>query len=219
MQQSEVEGQVGRWTGPVERLSRRAGVDLMLKGERRMARKGGLERRGGAPPGQHGIRRRKVSLFGQQLDERQRAKRFYGVRERQFRRYYQDALRSHGEAPVGERMLSLLEQRLDNVVVRLGYATTRRQARQFVNHGHIQVNGERIGIPSYRVMPGDVVRVAPSAPIAPIARRARELTARIEAWLDADPANLAGTLVRPPARSEIDTPVREQLIIEGYSRG
>lgn len=209
---------MGRWTGPVERLSRRAGVDLMLKGERRMARKGGLERRGDAPPGQHKLRRRKVSLFGQQLSERQRAKQFYGVRERQFRRYYQDALRMRGDAPVGERMLSLLEQRLDNVVVRLGYATTRAQARQFINHRHVQVDGGRVNIPSYRVTPGQVVRIVPDAPVVPLARRAHELTAHVGEWLEADPANLAGTLVRPPTRAEIDTPVREQLIIEGYSR-
>ncbi len=210
---------MGRWTGPVERLSRREGVDLMLKGERRMKRKGGLERRGDAPPGQHTMRRRKVSLYGQQLRERQRAKHAYGVRERQFRRYYSDAVRVHGDAPVGERMLSLLEQRLDNVIYRLGYATTRAQARQFVTHCHVQVDGQKVNIPSYRVMPGQLVRIAPNAAVVPLAKRARELTAIVGEWLAPDVANLAGTLVRPPVRSEIDIPVREQLIIESYSRG
>ena len=137
---------MGRYTGPTEKLSRREGVELELKGARRLARKGGLERRGDAPPGQHGnARRRRESVYGLQLREKQRAKRYYGMRERQFRKVFREAQKSR-EGQVGERLMVLLERRLDNVVYRLGLATTRAQARQFVNHRHVQVNGRRVDI-------------------------------------------------------------------------
>jgi ribosomal protein S4 len=139
---------VGRYTGPVEKLSRREGVDLCLKGARRLNGKSALERRGPQPPGQHGrARRRRESVYAEQLREKQKAKRFYGVRERQFRRYVAAATRRR-EGVVGERLLQLLELRLDNVVYRLGLASTRPQARQFVSHGHVLVNGRRCDIPS-----------------------------------------------------------------------
>jgi small subunit ribosomal protein S4 len=209
---------VGRYTGPVERLSRREGVDLCLKGERRLNGKGALERRGLVPPGEHGSgRRRRASVYSEQLRQKQTLKRYYGVRERQFRRYLEDAARRR-EGVVGERLLQLLEQRLDNVVYRLGLATTRPQARQFVAHGHVFVNGARCDIASRRVIPGDVVMIAPGAAVRPVATAATEQMGRVAAWLQADFDTLAGKLLRLPARREIDAPVAEQLVVEFYSR-
>jgi small subunit ribosomal protein S4 len=210
---------VGRYTGPTEKLSRREGVELELKGARRLARKGGLERRGDAPPGQHGhSRRRRASVYGLQLREKQRAKRYYGVRERQFRRYFREANRGR-EGQVGERLMVLLERRLDNVVYRLGLATTRAQARQFVNHGHVQVNGRRVDIPSFLVKPGDVVAIALDSPIREAAHEATELIGRVAPWLQADFDGLTGKVLRLPERAEIDAPVNEQLIVELLARG
>ena len=155
---------MGRYTGPRERLSRRAGVDLELKGERRAARKGGLERRP-YPPGEHGRRSgRRPSTYSLQLHAKQAAKRYYGVRERQFRRYVREAQRTV-DALTGDRLLQLLELRLDNTLVRLGFAATRAQARQFVVHGHVEVNGRRCDIPSRRLRDGRRGRdPAPAAP-------------------------------------------------------
>lgn len=209
---------MGRYTGPVERLSRREGVDLCLKSERRLNGKGALERRGPVPPGEHGsARRRRPSVYAEQLREKQKLKRYYGVRERQFRRYVDEAARRR-EGIVGERLLQLLEQRLDNVVYRLGLAATRPQARQFVAHGHVLVNGARCDIASRRVVPGDVVMVAPDAAVRAAATAATEQMGRVGAWLEADFDTLAGKLLRPPVRREIDAPVAEQLIVEFYSR-
>jgi small subunit ribosomal protein S4 len=209
---------VGRYTGPVEKLSRREGVDLCLKGERRLAGKGAIERRGPQPPGEHGHRRRRrESVYAEQLREKQKAKRYYGVRERQFRRYVNEASRRR-EGVVGEQLLQLLEQRLDNVVYRLGLAATRPQARQFVSHGHVYVNGRRCDIPSRAVKPGDVVTIAPDAAVRPAATAATEQMGRVGAWLEADFDALAGKLLRLPTRREIDAPVAEQLIVEFYSR-
>jgi small subunit ribosomal protein S4 len=209
---------VGRYTGPVEKLSRREGVDLGLKGERRLNGKGALERRGPTPPGEHGnARRRRESVYAEQLREKQKAKRYYGVREKQFRRYVADATRKR-EGVVGDRLLQLLEQRLDNVVYRLGLASTRPQARQFVSHGHVLVNGKRCDIASRRVEPGDIVMIAPEAPVRPAASDATEQIGRVGQWLEADFDTLAGRFLRLPARAEIDAPVAEQLIVEFYSR-
>ncbi len=208
---------MGRYTGPVERLSRREGVELFLKGERALNGKSGLERRGPAPPGQHGLQRRaKQSIYAQQLRAKQRAKRYYGVRERQFRRYVDQAQRSTGLT--GERLLVLLERRLDNVVYRLGFATTRPQARQFVNHGHVLVDGRRVDIASYSVRPGQVVTLKPGSPVAPLAGAATELTSVVAGWLEADFEALAGRMLREPARGEIPAPVEEQLVVEFYAR-
>ena len=210
---------MGRYTGPTEKLSRREGVELELKGARRLARKGGLERRGDAPPGQHGrARRRRESVYGLQLREKQRAKRYYGVRERQFRRYFREASRGR-EGQVGERLMVLLERRLDNVVYRLGLATTRAQARQFVNHGHVQVNGRRVDIPSFLVSPGEVVAIALDSPVRAAAHEATELIGRVAPWLQADFDGLTGKVLRLPERAEIDAPVNEQLIVELLARG
>lgn len=209
---------MGRYTGPVEKLSRREGVDLCLKGERRLNGKSALERRGPQPPGQHGnARRRRESVYAEQLREKQKAKRYYGVREKQFRRYVAAATKKR-EGVVGEQLLQLLEQRLDNVVYRLGLASTRPQARQFVSHGHVLVNGQRCDIASRQVKPGDVVMIAPEAAVRAVSTVATEQMGRVGAWLEADFDTLAGKVLRLPVRNEIDAPVAEQLIVEFYSR-
>jgi small subunit ribosomal protein S4 len=200
----------------VGRLERREGVDLGLKGERAAAGKSPLVRRP-YPPGQHGRTwRRRVSTYGEQLREKQRAKRFYGLRERPFRRVFHRA--SRGTAVVGDELLRLLEKRLDNVITRLGFASTRAQARQFVSHGHVMVNGRRVDIPSYEVSPGDVVAIAGDAPIREVARAATELVAGVPPWLETDHDTLSGRVLRDPERSEIAVPVEPQRIVELYSR-
>lgn len=210
---------MGRYTGPVEKLSRREGVDLCLKGERRLAGKGALQRRGDAPPGQHPFRARKESVYGKQLREKQKLKRYYGVRERQLRRYLQEAVRHKtADEVAGERLLVGLELRLDNVVYRLGLATTRPQARQLVAHGHVDVDGSRCDIASRRVRPGSLVAIAANSPASNLARNATSLVGRVPAWLEADHDALAGRVLRPPSRDEIDAPVSEQLVIELHGR-
>jgi small subunit ribosomal protein S4 len=209
---------MGRYTGPVERLSRREGVELFLKGERALNGKSALERRGPSPPGQHGERRgRRASIYGQQLREKQRAKRYYGVRERQFRRYVTAASRKR-EGRMGEELLAQLEMRLDNVVYRLGFASTRAQARQFVSHGHVLVDGRRLTIPSYGLRAGQAVGLAVDSPVRPLSEAATELTSAMPGWLQVDFDRLEGTVVRRPERAEITTPGDEQLIVEFYSR-
>ena len=208
---------MGRYTGPTERLSRRAGVELELKGERRMARKSGLDRRA-HPPGDHGARSgRRRSTYALQLAAKQAVKRYYGVRERQFRRYVSEAQRAT-DTRTGERLLQLLELRLDNVLTRLGFAATRAQARQFVVHGHVDVNGWRCDIPSRLVSEGDVVALRAESPVRPAAGAATELIDRVPAWLLADHDALVGRVLREPQRSEIQAPIEEQLIVEFYSR-
>jgi small subunit ribosomal protein S4 len=209
---------MGRYTGPVERLSRREGVELFLKGERALNGKSALERRGPAPPGQHGERRgRRASIYGQQLREKQRAKRYYGVRERQFRRYVNAASRKR-EGRMGEELLSQLETRLDNVVYRLGFASTRAQARQFVSHGHVLVDGRPVTIPSYGLRAGQTVALAVDSPVRPLSEAATGLTSAMRGWLQVDFDRLEGIVVRRPERAEITAPVDEQLIVEFYSR-
>ena len=155
---------MGRHTGPVEKLSRREGIELYLKGERMLLGKSGIERRGTAPPGQHGQRRQsRPSIYALQLREKQRAKRYYGVRERQFRRYVREATRQREER-MGDELLARLERRLDNVVYRLGLASTRAQARQFVTHRHVLVNGRLVTIPSFLVDEGPRRRTAHEQP-------------------------------------------------------
>jgi small subunit ribosomal protein S4 len=208
---------MGRHTGPVERLSRREGVELELKGIRRLAGKSALERRGAVPPGEHGRgRRRQPSVFAQQLRAKQVLKRMYGVRERQFRRYVREAQRSRERT--GDRLLESLERRLDNVIYRLGFATTRAQARQFVSHGHVLVDGRRVTIPSFRVKPGQVVALGASSPVRPVAADSAELLARVAAWLETDPDGLSGRVLRNPAREDVYVPIDEQLVVEHFSR-
>jgi small subunit ribosomal protein S4 len=209
---------MGRYTGPTERLSRREGVDLELKGLRRLAGKSALERRGPVPPGEHGgsRRRRQPSTFALQLRAKQVLKRMYGVRERQFRRYVREAQSARDRT--GDRLLEILERRLDNVIYRLGFATTRAQARQFVNHGHVFVDGRRVTIPSYRVKPGQVVGLRDTSPVRPVAAESAELLARVAPWLETDPDALVGRVLRVPVREDVVVPVDEQLVVEHFSR-
>ena len=208
---------MARYTGPVEKLERRLGVSLALKGERRLAGKSALEKRPYAP-GQHGQRRAKISEYGLQLREKQNAKFMYGVSEKQFRRLFQEAARREGNT--GALLVQLLEQRLDNVVYRMGFATTRRFARQLVTHGHILVNGKRVDIPSYRVEPGSKVEVAEKSKNNPQIVRAIDLTAQtgIVAWVDVEKEKKFGIFTRNPEREEVIIPVEERFIVELYSK-
>jgi small subunit ribosomal protein S4 len=209
---------MGRYIGPVEKLERREGVSLDLKGERQLLRKTSLERRGPVPPGQHGAaRRRAPSVYGRQLREAQKLKIAYGVRERQLRRLV-DRARRNREVTAGEALLELLERRLDNVVFRLGLASTRRQARQFVSHGHIHVDGRRLDIASAEVGDGQRVTLAPGAPVAPLSLESADRIGAIPAWLEVDHEALSGRVLRAPERSEVAMPVAEQLVIERYAR-
>jgi small subunit ribosomal protein S4 len=206
---------MGRYTGPVEKLSRREGVELFLKGERALNGKSALERRGDAPPGQHGqARRKKPSIYQTQLRAKQTAKRYYGIREGQFRRYVDKANRAQGVT--GEELLNLLERRLDNVVYRLGFAGTRAQARQFVNHGHVRVDGKKVDIASFLVKEGQTIAI--HGPVREVASASTELTGVVSGWLQTDFEALEGKVLRLPVRSDINAPVNEQLIVELYSR-
>ena len=208
---------MARYTGPVEKLERRLGVSLALKGERRLAGKSAFEKRPYAP-GQHGQRRAKISEYGLQLREKQKAKFMYGVSEKQFRRLFQEAARREGNT--GALLVQLLEQRLDNVIYRMGFATTRRFARQLVTHGHILVNGKRVDIPSYRVEPGSKVEVAEKSKNNPQIIRAIDLTAQtgIVAWVDVEKEKKFGIFTRNPEREEVIIPVEERFIVELYSK-
>ncbi|RMF44182.1 MAG: 30S ribosomal protein S4 [Anaerolineae bacterium] len=212
---------MARYRGPVCKLCRREGEKLFLKGTRCFSPKCSFERRNYAP-GQHGrsamFRRRRESDFARQLRAKQRARRVYGVLERQFRRYYETALQRRGLT--GENLLQILESRLDNVVYRLGYAASRAEARQLVTHGHFNVNGRRTDVPSMLLKDGDVVEVREGSrkrkyfkDLAAIAE-----TRSVPAWLSRDLNNLSGSVLRLPERAEIDGNLNEQLIVEYYSR-
>ena len=203
---------------PVCRLCRREGVKLFLKGEKCVT-KCTLERRQQLPPGQHGLaRRRKVSDYGIQLRAKQRARRLYGVLETQFRHYFERAERSQGVT--GTVLLQHLERRLDNVVYRLGFAASRREARQLVSHRHFAVNGRTVNIPSYQVRAGDVVSVREgSRKLGPIENAQALIQGRpVPEWLTVDSEKLAGKVERYPERTEMDAFIDEQLIVEFYSR-
>ena len=209
---------MARYVGPACRLCRREGMKLFLKGERCYGEKCAIERRN-VPPGQHGKgRRARMAGYGLQLREKQRVKRMYGVLESQFRRYFKQADRKKGVT--GETLLQLLEKRLDNVVYRLGFATSRPQARQLVRHGHFTVNGRRADIPSYSVRAGDKVAVRKNSVKNPaIIYAMEEVKGRgIPEWLQLDPENLAGLLTSIPTRDQLNLPVQEQLIVELYSK-
>ena len=166
----------------------------------------------------HGAaRRRRPSIYADQLRQKQRLKRYYGVRERQLRRYVRDAARRR-EGRMGDHLLTLLERRLDNVVYRLGFAGTRAQARQFVTHGHVLVDGRKVDIPSYSLRPGQSVAIRSGSPVVPAVQAALDLSGRMPGWLEADVEALSGTVLREPARNEIPTPVEEQLIVEYFAR-
>ena len=206
---------MARDTSPQCKQCRREGMKLFLKGERCLTDKCGVERRA-YPPGDHGRGRMKQSEYRLQLREKQKARRFYGVLEGQFRTYYDKASRQPGVT--GENLLRLLETRLDNVMVRLGFAASRRQARQLVRHGHWSVNGRRVDIPSYHVRPGDVIAVKAGTGAETVIRDATELVSSVPAWLEADHDSLTAKVLRLPDRDEIVTPVQEQLIVELYSK-
>jgi small subunit ribosomal protein S4 len=209
---------MARYIGPVCRLCRREGMKLFLKGERCYTDKCAIEKRN-VPPGQHGrSRKAKMVGYGIQLREKQKVKRTYGVLENQFRRYFEAADRQKGVT--GELLLQMLERRLDNVVYRLGFATSRAQARQLVRHGHFTVNGKKVDIPSYAVRSGDSVAVRSGSAQNPTIQHAmEEVKGRgIPEWLLFDSAALAGRVSQLPTREQINLPVQEQLIVELYSK-
>lgn len=208
---------MARYRGPVEKLERRLGVSLAMKGERRLAGKSALDKRPYAP-GQHGQRRTKISEYGLQLREKQKAKFMYGISEKQFRKLFQEAARREGNT--GALLVQLLEQRLDNVVYRMGFATTRRFARQLVTHGHVMVDGKRVDVPSFRVNAGAKVEIVERSKNNPQIVRAIDLTAQtgIVAWVDVEKDKKFGIFTRTPEREEVIIPVEERFIVELYSK-
>ncbi len=208
---------MARYTGPRCRLCRREGSKLFLKGDRCFSEKCAFERRSYAP-GQHGKGRIKVSDYGIRLREKQRVRRIYGVKESQFRRYFEIADRQKGVT--GTNLLVLLERRLDNVVYRLGFADSRSQARQLVKHGHFLVNGRRVDIPSFQVKVGDEIRVREkSKDIVPIVQAIEAVARRgVPDWLELDADNRKGVVKAVPERSHITMPIQEQYIVEFYSK-
>ena len=209
---------MARYIGPVCRLCRREGMKLFLKGERCYTSKCAIEKRN-LPPGQHGkARKAKMLGYGLQLREKQKVKRTYGVLENQFRRYFEAADRQRGIT--GETLLQLLERRLDNAVYRMGFATSRAQARQLVRHGHFLVNGKKVDIPSYSTREGDVVTVLGRSQKNPTIEHAmEEVKGRgIPEWLSFDANSITGRIVSMPTREQINLPVQEQLIVELYSK-
>jgi small subunit ribosomal protein S4 len=211
---------MARYTGPACKLCRREGTKLFLKGTRCLTEKCAIERRAYAP-GQHGQstgRRRKASEYSKQLREKQKVKRIYGLSERQFRNVFERVLKEPGVT--GEALLVALESRLDNMAYRMGFAISRRQARQLVRHRHIQVNGRTVDVPSYRVRPGDEVRVAEtSRELIPI-KIAREQFGRGQpvTWVQVDPDKAVGRMTERPTRETIPIAAQEQLIVELYSK-
>ena len=209
---------MARYSGPVCRLCRREGSKLFLKGSRCLSDKCAIERRN-YPPGQHGRRRgRRPSDYQVQLREKQKVKRIYGVFERQFRKYFKEAAQRRGIT--GEDLLIGLERRLDNVVYRTGLALSRAHARQLVRHGHIQVNGGRVDIPSYQTSQGDVIAVASGSKKNVEIKMAAENATAVERpnWLQADLDSLEGRVVQLPTRADLDIDIQEQLIVELYSK-
>jgi small subunit ribosomal protein S4 len=209
---------MARYSGAVCRLCRREAMKLFLKGERCYTEKCAIEKRN-FPPGQHGkTRKAKLAGYGLQLREKQKVKRIYGVLEDQFRLYFESAERTRGIT--GETLLQLLERRLDNVVYRLGFATSRPQGRQLVRHGHFSVNSRKVDIPSYIVKAGDVVGIREGSQKNPAVLHAmEEVKGRgVPAWLELQPEQMAGRIVSLPNREQINLPVQEQLIVELYSK-
>jgi small subunit ribosomal protein S4 len=208
---------MARYTDPVCRLCRREGAKLFLKGSRCYTKKCAFERRP-SPPGQHGVRRRKVGDYGLQLREKQKVRRIYRVLEKQFRNYF-DAAESR-PGVTGENLLRLLELRLDNVVFRLGIAPSRDAARQLVTHGHFAVNGRPTNIPSYQCKPGDTVTVRESRRTREPFKNAKETlrSVSVPEWLTLDPATLTGTIAAAPRRDQMPLELNEQLVVEYYSR-
>ena len=206
---------MARYTGPSCRLCRREGQKLFLKGERCYSSKCALEKRAYAP-GQHGQDRKKKSNYGLQLREKQKAKRFYGLQETQFLNYFKKAAAKKGMT--GENLLVMLETRLDNVVFRMGFASSRKEARQLVLHGHFTVNGKKVDIPSAAVKAGDVVAVKAKSTSSPKFKEIKEMTISTPEWISIDTQKLEGKVLAVPTRAQIDTPVAEHLIVELYSK-
>ena len=206
---------MARYTDANCRLCRREGQKLFLKGERCYSTKCAMEKRSYAP-GQHGQGRKKVSEYGTQLREKQKAKRFYGLQEAQFRNLFDKAVKRKGIT--GENLLMFLETRLDNVVFRLGFASSRKEARQLVTHGHFTVNGRKVNIPSYLCSEGDIIKVKEKSTQSPKFREIKEMTITVPSWLTVEVDKLEGKVLNLPTREEIDTPVAEHLIVELYSK-
>lgn len=210
---------MARYNGPVCRLCRREGMKLFLKGERCHTEKCAIEKRN-FPPGQHGKDRKpKIVGFGLQLREKQRAKRYYGVLEGQFRNLFEKAAKQKGVT--GENLINMLERRLDNTIYRLGFGTSRNQSRQIVRHGHVTVNGRKCNIPSFIVRPNDVVEIAESSKKHPTILAARDATAHAPTpnWLEVDRENLKAKVLSIPRRDElVQIQLNEQLIVELYSK-
>ena len=206
---------MARYTDANCRLCRREGQKLFLKGERCYSGKCAIEKRNYAP-GQHGQSRKKVSDYGLQLREKQKAKRFYGMQEKQFRNLFDKAARKQGKT--GENLLILLETRLDNAVYRLGFASSRKEARQLVVHGHFTVNGKKATAPSMQLKAGDVIKVKEKSTSSPKFKEIKEMSITVPSWMAVDVDKLEGKVVAMPTREDIDTPVAEHLIVELYSK-
>lgn len=206
---------MARYTDASCRLCRREGQKLFLKGERCYGTKCAIEKRNYAP-GQHGQSRKKISDYGLQLREKQKAKRFYGLLETQFRNLFDKAAKKKGMT--GENLLIMLETRLDNTVFRMGFASSRKEARQLVTHSHFQINGKKVDIPSYEVKAGDVIKVKEKSTNSPKFKEIRDMAISVPSWLTVDVEKLEGRVLVLPKREDIDTPVAEHLIVELYSK-
>ena len=206
---------MARYTDANCKLCRREGQKHFLKGERCYSTKCAIERRNYAP-GQHGQARKKQSEYGLQLREKQKAKRFYGVPETQFRNTFEKAENKKGQT--GENLMIALETRLDNVVFRLGFAASRKEARQLVTHGHFTVNGKKANIPSMEVKAGDVIKVKEKSQSSPKFKEIKEMSITVPSWMTVDVEKLEGKVVAMPRREDIDTPIAEHLIVELYSK-
>lgn len=206
---------MARYTDASCRLCRREGQKLFLKGERCYGGKCALEKRNYAP-GQHGQARKKTSDYGLQLREKQKAKRFYGMQEKQFRNLFAKAAKKAGKT--GDNLLILLETRLDNCVYRLGFASSRKEARQLVVHGHFTVNGKKVQAPAMELKAGDVIAVKEKSQKSPKFKEIKEMSITVPAWMSVDVDKLEGKVVAVPRREEIDTPIAEHLIVELYSK-
>lgn len=206
---------MARYTDANCRLCRREGQKLFLKGERCYSSKCAIEKRN-FPPGQHGQSRKKTSDYGLQLREKQKTKRFYGMQEKQFRNLFDKAERRQGKT--GDNLLILLETRLDNAVYRLGFASSRKEARQLVVHGHFTVNGKKATAPAMELKAGDVIKVKEKSASSPKFKEIKEMSITVPAWMAVDVEKLEGKVVAMPRREDIDTPVAEHLIVELYSK-
>ncbi|MDD3840351.1 MAG: 30S ribosomal protein S4 [Clostridia bacterium] len=206
---------MAKYTGPSCRLCRREGTKLFLKGDRCYTDKCAISRRS-TNPGQHGQGRKKISEYGNQLREKQKAKRTYGIMEKQFRRYYRIAERTKGVT--GENLLQILERRLDNVIFRMGFGGSRSQARQIVLHGHIYVNGRKVNIPSYSVEVGDVISIKERSKSSALFKENIEQKSAVPEWLKVDTEKMEGQVIALPTREDIDLPIEDRLIVELYSK-